>query len=833
MKPTRRWIMAIAVSGLGFLSSHARAASDVFQTQTLPDLPRSAEHGTIGAHGSTLLAIVPSDAGSPGGSAVVYRLAENDQAWRPADSLKEFDVPGTVVSTPDGVVLIGGRRDGASRDTVTLLAGEADALTNKPLPPLPVSGDHTPAAALGSTVYVLINDASGREGASRLLSLDLTAKAPQWRSGPELTGDPPVHAVMVSLQDKLYVFGTTSAGRIVAYRLDTKLPDLDAGWQAIAPPPAWTPGAAGVPFGHSHLYLFPGKDAHGAAHSPVLAYHTFTDTWVAIDHFADTETSEPLATTRNGQVVVIFGTRAMAVQPLPVPTNYGLIDHAVVALYLLGMVVIGWYFSRREKSTKDYFRGGQRVPWWASGMSLFATGASAISLMAMPGMSYATNWTYFGLSIAALIALPIALLVLVPLVRRLQIATANEYLERRFGLPTRLLGSVIYMFTQIAGRMASVMLLPAIALTAITGIDVVYCIIIMAVITTVYTYLGGLEAVIWADTIQGFVMIATVSGCLALALWKLGMPVGDMLDALQSRDKLHMFDFSTSLVYPTFWVFLVSTVIGTMGGIGDQNFVQRVQCTPDLRQARMAVATQLGVAVPINVLVFSLGTALWLFYHNRPELLNPVMKTDGIFPFFAAQQLPVGVSGLVVAALLAATMSTISSSICSVSDLGVNDFFRRFNANATDHAALVLGKILTALVGLMGMTAAIIMARSSMVSVWDLAILVTGLVSNGVVGLFMLGLLTRRAHQWGALLGVLFGMASVVFLRTQSDITFWLYGFVGSTVTFISGYLLSLAIPGRPREIDGLTVYTLNLAAAQKTTPAGTEREDPNKPLPA
>ena len=241
--------------------------------------------------------------------------------------------------------------------------------------------------------------------------------------------------------------------------------------------------------------------------------------------------------------------------------------------------------------------------------------------------------------------------------------------------------------------------------------NIMTAIIVMGVVTTVYTYLGGLEAVIWTDTIQGFVMVTTVVGCLILALLKLDIPFTEMWSQTQQYEKFHMFDFSTSIVGPTTFIFFIHTLFLTFGGISDQNFVQRVQSTPDLRQTKMAVATQMAVAVPINILLFSLGTVLWLFYRAHPDSLSPtIVNNDGVFPFFAAQQLPVGVSGIVVAALLAATMSTVSSSICAVSDLGTNDFYRRFKANATDHQCLVLGRILTAVVGLSGTIAAIVLA---------------------------------------------------------------------------------------------------------------------------
>ena len=628
----------------------------------------------------------------------------------------------------------------------------------------------------------------------------------------------------VELQGQLYVLGQAD-GRGVLQTYDP----LAGSWRELASPPRAIPGdAAELSFGLSHiLFVVPGESGPAAGQaisSEVLAYHRITDTWVS---FGEVQTAGvPAVAKLGGRAVMVSAGDAAWLELAQVQTNYGWVDNAVVAGYLLGMIGIGWYFTRRGKSANDYFRGGQRIPWWAAGMSLFATGASAISLAGMPGMGFGTDWTYFTISICSAICLPIGIFVMAPLVRRLRIATANEYLERRFGLTSRLFASVIFMFTQVAARIASVMLLSAIALEAITDMDIMTAIIIMGVVTTLYTYLGGLEAVIWTDTAQGFVMVVTVLGCLLLALIKLDMPVGEMWSQVQAYDKTTMFDFSNSLVGPTTFIFFVHTLFLTFGGIADQNFVQRVQSTPDLRQTKLAVATQMAVAVPINVLLFSLGTALWLFYRSHPESLSPTLvNNDGVFPFFAAQQLPVGVSGIVVAALLAATMSTVSSSICAVSDLGTNDFYRRFRRAATDRECLMLGRILTAAVGIAGTLAALMLAGIEDVkSVWDLAIMVTGLISSSVIGLFMLGLMTRRSHEAGALVGVTAGMATIVALKLYSPITFWLYIVIGPIVTIAVGYLASFILPGQPRQTEGLTFFSLGQLprdAAATNTAAG------------
>jgi Na+/proline symporter len=234
-----------------------------------------------------------------------------------------------------------------------------------------------------------------------------------------------------------------------------------------------------------------------------------------------------------------------------------------------------------------------------------------------------------------------------------------------------------------------------------------------------------------------------------------------------------------------------------------------VQCTPDLRQARLAVATQLLIAVPLNLLLFGLGTVLYLFYQQHPADLSPAMKLDGIYPFFVAQQLPPGVSGIVVAALLAATMSTISSCNCSVSDIITQDFYKRFNPAAADRSILLFGRFTTLASGLAGILTALWMANATMGSIWDLATLVTNLIGNGIVGLFTLGMITSRAHQTGALIGVLSGMATVFWLQQNTTVTFWLFTAVGTFVTVTIGYIASLALPGRVPPLEGLTIFSL------------------------
>ncbi|TVR45662.1 MAG: hypothetical protein EA425_17950 [Puniceicoccaceae bacterium] len=766
-----------------------------FAFHPAPGLPVDLTEIALGAHSG--IRIVAGGRHPDGGiSEAVYVLRDGASAWELAGSLADPPAGAVAVSTGQGLIVAGGRTaEGPSRQ-VRLLSRADAALTVAALPDLPEAVEHPGGVAQGPVVTL-----GGRTdtGEVRFWALDLRFAERGWEVLPPAPVDPGEALVLMASQERLYLAGSDGAADYLTRD----------GWRRLAAPPDWPRAATAAAFGHAHIFIF-GAWADEAPR--MLALHTYTGTWVELDEGPDWPLRSPAALGFGPGVYVLDGIRATTMEVLPARTGYGLFDHAMVFLYLGGMIMVGFHFVRRQKNTNSFFRASNTIPWWAAGMSLFATGASAISLMSMPGKSFSTDLTYLGISLYAVMALPIALFILAPLVRKLAIATPGQYLERRFGLAARMLAASIYCFTQVGARMGAVMLLPSIAISAITGIEIWICILVMGVVTTIYTYLGGLAAVIWTDTIQGGVMVLSVVGCLALALYWLDAPAADTWETLRHFDKLVVFDLRWDLTYPTAYLLFITTVLGTLGGISDQNFVQRVQCTPDLRQTKLAVATQLAVAVPINILLFSLGLVLFLFYRQRPEQLDPTMQTDGIFPFFVAQQLPPGVSGLVIAALLAATMSTISSSICGVANVGMEDFARRFRPKMTDQTATRLGRILTAVIGIVGTGTALYLSQSELPSIWDLAQMVTNLISNGIVGFFALGLLTKRAHEWGAILGVACGMVSVYYLQNYTDISFWAFTFVGTVVTFSTGYLFSLLLPSQPRNISGLTVYTLREA---------------------
>jgi len=675
----------------------------------------------------------------------------------------------------------------SGQSVARVVGGETESL-----PELPMALSNPAAAMAGNDLFVV--------GGTALLKLDSANPESGWAECASLPEGATGKPALAGLQNTLYLSGAGADGTASFYYN----PVLDE-WTAFSPAPENLRGYVAVSCGNEHLLFFNGT----AADDAILAYYRVTDSWMEMGVLP--KAVLPVGAASGGESFTLYSSdAALTGKAVLQPTKYGWIDHSVVALLMVALVVIGSYFSNKEKSSGDFFRGGNKVPWWAAGLSLFASGASAISLMAMPGKAFSGNWIYFSISIfIVIIQLPLMLLVYVPIIRRLKIATANDYLERRYGLPVRMLGFVVYSLNQMLGRMAAILLLPAIALSSIFGLPIELSILIMGVVATIYVTLGGLEAVIWTDVLQATVMLLAVLSCCVWAVFMMDMSLPEARAAISSMDKLQMFDFRMDWTAPVFLILFSNVLSTTLGLIGDQTFIQRIQCTPSEKESRKTIITQLAVAVPMNVVLFAMGTLLFLFYKTRPEMLSPALKSDGVFPLFAAQNLPPGMAGFVVAALLAATMSTVSGAINSVANLGVEDVYRRFFPKATDHKCLVLGRVLTIGLGIFGTGAALLLARTSLLSVWDLALMITGMILAPITGCFVLGIFTKRANSFGIWVGTAASISANYYAKFYMNLNALAYLTVGVFTCILVGYFASFLAPKSKKNLDGLTLYTL------------------------
>lgn len=469
-----------------------------------------------------------------------------------------------------------------------------------------------------------------------------------------------------------------------------------------------------------------------------------------------------------------------------------LLDLIVIALYFSVLAWMGYFFSKRQKSTNDYFKGGGRVPWWAAGLSIFGTALSAITFMAIPAKTYSTDWSYFMLNMTIFLVAPIIVHLFIPFYRKLNITTAYEYLEVRFNLVVRLIGSLTFIIFQI-GRMGVVLFLPSIALNVVTGIDIFVCIALMGVVSLIYTMMGGIEAVIWTDVMQVIVLLGGALLSLALMIFAIDGGFQTIIETSVATDKFNVFDLEWSLKQPTVWVMLVGGMFASLTTYGtDQTMVQRYLTTKTQKEANKSVWTNAILTIPATLIFFFAGTALFVFFKNFPAELNPTFENnDAIFPWYITSQLPTGIAGLLIAAIFAAAMSSLSSSMNSAATAYATDIHFRFNWNKNADK-LKLARKATLIIGVIGTLFAFMMATWDIKSLWDEFQKVLGLIIGGLGGVFLLGILSKRANALGVLIGLGASIIVQIFVGVYQPVHLLLYAATGFISCYVCGFVASL-----------------------------------------
>ncbi|MCF7838303.1 MAG: sodium/solute symporter [Candidatus Marinimicrobia bacterium] len=786
----------------------------------------------------------------------IYLLAEPAGEWQVLEqALPRPTAYGVSVTWEDAVICLGGGDAQSHFADVYALRWHADALVREALPPLPGPAAYLAGAVLGQHLYVAGGLAApdATQTLRTFWRLNLADAAAGWEALDPWPG-PGRYIHVVGVQDgAFYLFGGCDLVRddtgtvrreflTDAYRYRPA-----EGWMRIADLPAPVSGAPtpAPALGGAHLLVLGGHDGEPPPtelerlkdHWPpftdrILAYHTITDTWTALGRLPRNLGPDPagnpnagtwpaittVTTWWRGRIVVPNGEirpgvrtpRVPWAEPRMVPSGFQPLDFVVVGVYLGALVAMGFYFSRRERTTDDFFLGGRRIPWWAAGLSIYGTQLSAITFMAVPALVYRTNWVYLpgNLMIAAIA--PVIVYVYLPFYRRLNVTTAYEYLEQRFHVTVRLLGSLAFLLFQL-GRMAVVLFLPSLALATVTGLNIYLCISVMGVLATLYTVLGGIEAVIWTDVLQVLVLMGGALLGLLVIITKVPGGLGGIIALGTTADKFRVANLTWDMAAASLWVVVLGQWLAQLVPYSaDQTVVQRYLTTKDEQRAARSIWTNAVITLPGGLVFFALGTGLWAFYKTHPELLNPVASPDDILPWFVAQQLPVGISGLVIAGLFAAAMSSLDSSMNSMATAITTDGYRRFNANATDAGALRLARWLTLLLGLFGTGAAIALAKIGSLGMWDTYIQLVGLTGAGLAGLFALGIFSRRANSSGALAGFCASALVLYAVKRFTNVHFFLYAGIGVFACLIVGWLVSAATGGmRGRSLEGLTIYTI------------------------
>ncbi|MCX6625374.1 MAG: sodium/solute symporter [Acidobacteria bacterium] len=483
------------------------------------------------------------------------------------------------------------------------------------------------------------------------------------------------------------------------------------------------------------------------------------------------------------------------------------LDLVVLLVYLAAIAGIGSSFYRRKSTARDYFLGGRSMSWIPVGISIIAADLSAISVMGTPAWAYQHNLDLLWSSAGFLIVAPLVILIFVPFYARLNLYTAYEYLERRFNLPVRIVCSALFQILR-GLHVAVVIYAPSLVISMVTGLPVWQCTLLMGGFTTVYTTLGGMKAVIWTDVIQfctvtlGIVLIFVI----ALSQVPGGLPAAYRTAAAAGR--LDAFNFSLDPKELTsFWACIIGGLVLCMGPMTtDQAILQRLFTTKSERDCRRSILLQAVVVMPVSIMLFLSGTALYVFYRFNPGKLVGLKNVDAIVPFFAVRELPSGVSGLIVACILSASMAVMSAGINALTTATTVDFYQRlWRPAATSEHYAQAGRVGTLCWGVV-VTVLALFARH----LGELALAynkVSSVISGPLLGIFLLGTTTRRATATGALTGAVAGILVVGAVMSRSEWSFFWLGPIGVVTTYFVGLGASLftTAPER-RQIDNLVI---------------------------
>ena len=572
-------------------------------------------------------------------------------------------------------------------------------------------------------------------------------------------------------------------------------------WEAVELPASLPDGSltSAVARGSAHIALV---DSDG----PVMfLYHTITNTFVPYP-CPDVPEGVPLAswTVSDGKLVGLVydgtGIKASSYEFSKTRKGFKPVDLIVMVLYFLALVLIGFYFSKRQKSSDDYFKGGQRIPWWAAGLSLFATALSAITFMSIPAKSYATDWSYILFNAGIVFVCPLIIYLFIPFFRKLNISTAYEYLEVRFNKATRLICSIAFIVYQV-GRMGVVLFLPSIAIHIVTGMNIFLCIALMGVFSIIYTRMGGIEAVVWTDALQTIILLGGALFCVGHLIHSSGLGFTGTFAAAAENGKFFLGSTKFDLTNASMWTVLIATVFTNITTYGtDQSMVQRYLSTSSEKAAKRSVLTNAVIVIPATLIFFTIGTLLFVFYKTHPVELSVSMdSTDAIFPWYIYSNLPTGVTGLLISGIFAAAMSTLSGSMNSAATAYVVDIrpniFKKVEADKTKE--LKVAKTATLIIGVLSLAFACMMATWNIDSLWDEFNKILGLVLGSMGGLFFLGMVTKRANATGALIGMAVSVLVQFIVAKYTPVYLLLYTTVGFITCFVVGYLASLLFPDK------------------------------------
>lgn len=765
----------------------------------------------------------------------------NDE-WKKVGELPFTVADGATVETAAGLICIGGTNGLKQFSDVFLLIWDTEkqaiSINTHIFPPLPEGVTNLSAAVLGNILYVMGGKTTDNKAVNKVWALNIapTAQSKGWQAIKSWPGPARFGAALVKQnngeRDCLYLIGGKSDETYLrdCYRFDPSAKDDEPLWikEKDLPRPALL--APAVAMGPSHILVFSGSDGHDLDKVPnvrsvddyqfptdILAYHTITNTWTVMGHIPKGMVATKAVYYKNhiylsgGEIAPGIRTNTLfagKISSVFSKKGFKWLDYASLAGYFVLISAIGLLFNRKRKTAEHFLRGGQKMPFWAVGISVMATQVSAVGFMTIPAKSYATNWAYFAGVFTWFMIVPLVNWAFIPFYRKLNLTSAYQYLEARFDKKVRLLAAVIFVLFQLV-RMGLVLYLPALALSAVLPINILTSILLMGVLSTLYTALGGIEAVIWIEVAQAILLFGGALLCFILAVNGLNGGLWQFWTVATQDHKLSLGNTHWSWVSTSMWVILLGNVFNRLGNLtSDQSIVQRYMTTADLASSRRTLWADVVASIPWAILIYALGTALYAFYQQHPNLLVPTMPTDSILPEFIALNAPAGVCGLIIAGIFAASMSALESSIHSVSTICFTDFYSALKPSLTDHKKMYFLKRITYFIGTLATLMSVGLLYLDFKSLLDFFTEALGVFAGASMGLFFLGIFSKRANATGALIGVIVTAVVMYAIVFFSPLNFWLYSVIGLTTCYSTGVIFSL-LSNKPANFQGLSIRSI------------------------
>jgi len=488
--------------------------------------------------------------------------------------------------------------------------------------------------------------------------------------------------------------------------------------------------------------------------------------------------------------------------------HFNLLDYGVFGAYLLLTLAIGTWFIKGQRNLEEYFLAGRSIGSVIVAMTILASLFSGISFLAAPSEGFANGPIYFLVNLGFFIATPITTLIFLPFYYNARFFTAYQYLEERFSVHLRTLASASFII-RVLLWLAAATYAPALALEQATGMPLWFTILCTGLLTTIYTTFGGMRAVIWTDVMQLVVLFTGQLAIVLIAVTRVPGGWGQVLAYGQQSGRLELSLSPDPTVRLTLWGLIIGGAFMHLVQMAtDQVSVQRYLSASSLKVAQRGLWLKLWLVLPVTAVFYGTGLVLYAFYqvHGDPVAAGKIARADQILPHFVVTQLPHGLPGLFIAAIFAASMSTISAGINSLTSASLVDFYQRLwrRPDLTEKTQLRIARWLTLIYGLVVVALAFLVQRLG--TLLEATNKVIGLIGGPLIGIFLLGLLTRRATARGALIGWISGLIFTIWVCFGTQISFLWYAMAGSLSTLIIGYAASrFDRAPTPQQLKGLT----------------------------